>query len=393
MPYHLGIFRHLATSALVAVLSACGDGADTAGGTGTLRLALTDAPACGYDTVNITVQSVRVHQSPTAEDEDLGWQTLALDTARQVDLLTLSNGVLMDLGQTSLPAGRYRQLRLVLAENTSGNPLANAVKPSNGAEVALTTPSAQQSGLKLQVAVDVVPEQVADYVIDFDACRSVVKAGNSGRYLLKPVLTVWPRSTTGVAGEVVTAMLDPDTTVSLQSGGVPVRTTTPTDSGSFLLQPVPAGSYTFVLQSPGRATTVVENVTVMANQVARLHPDDTPLDPPPSGIATLSGALSPPSAWVDAGVRVLQPLTSGPVVELISRPVDAETGLYQYRVSTAAPQRAPYAGGASLLFTPDTAAAGQFSMEALNAGATALTVPLSLQSDTSTSVVTNFTLP
>lgn len=393
MKRHSNTFRILAVSTLAAGLSACGGDGGTVGGTGTLRLALTDAPACGFDAVKVTVQSVRVHQSPTAEDDDGGWQTLSLDTARQVDLLALSNGLLLELGQTSLPAGRYNQLRLVLAENTSGNPLANTVKPIDGAEMALTTPSAQQSGLKLQVAMDVAPEQVADYVIDFDACRSVVKAGNSGRYLLKPVLTVLPRSTTGVAGEVVPALLGPDTTVSLQSGGVSVRTTTPAATGSFLLQPVPAGSYTFVLQSPGRATTVVENVTVGANQVARLHPSETPLDPPPSGIATLSGAMGPASALVDALVRVRQPLTGGPTVELVSRPVDGETGQYQYRVSTAAPQKAAYAAGSVLTFTPDTAAAGQFSIEAINAGVVQLTTPLDLQSDATTSVETNFTLP
>lgn len=388
-------FYLVAAGALAAAgLTACGGSGNDSGtvaGTGTLRLALTDAPACGYDEVNVTVQSVRLHQSATAEDDGAtaGWQEVTLAQPRQINLLDLTNGVLAELGQTELPAGRYNQLRLVLA----GGDADNTVVPTGGSEQALTTPSAQQSGLKLNVVMDVAPEQVADYVIDFDACRSVVKAGQSGKYLLKPVLSVIPRSTTGVQGEVDVAVLNPDTTVALQSNGVTVRTTTPTPTGSFLLQPVPAGNYTFVLQSPGRATTVVEGVTVGANEVARLHPAGTPLSPPVSGIATLSGAVNSATALVDALVRVLQPLTGGPTVELVSRPVDAETGQYLYRVSTAAPQRAPYAAGAALSFVADEGAAGNFSLEAQNAGATQQTVPLALQSDTTVNVETNFSVP
>jgi hypothetical protein len=60
--------------------------------------------------------------------------------------------------------------------------------------VALTTPSADQSGLKLNTDMDVTGSQTADFVIDFDACKSIVSAGGSGKYLLKPVLTVSRRS-------------------------------------------------------------------------------------------------------------------------------------------------------------------------------------------------------
>lgn len=380
--------RVLVASALVAGLSACGGGSDS--GTGTLRLALTDAPACGFDAVNVTVQSVRLHQSATAEDTANGWETLTLASPKQVDLLKLTNGLLEELGQTTLPAGRYNQLRLVLADNSS-TPLANTVVPTSGAEVALTTPSAQQSGLKLKVAMDVAPGQVADYVIDFDACRSVVQAGGSGKYLLKPVLTVFPRSTTGVEGEVALAMVGPDTTVALQSNGVTVRTSSPAANGSFLLQPVPAGNYTFVLQSPGRTITVVDTVTVVANQVARLHPENTPLDPPTSATGTLTGVVASAQAVVDAVVRVLQPLTGGPAVELVSRPVNGDTGQYLYTVSTDAPQRAPYAAGGALNFSPDTAAAGQFSLAATLNGVTTLAGPFLLGGGAS--ITTNFSQP
>lgn len=169
-------------------------GATTAASMGTLRLALTDAPACGFDKVFVTVERIRVHQSGSAPDTEAGWSEIVLDPAKRVDLLSLTNGVLDELGQTALPAGKYTQLRLVLAGNGSTAPYANSATPTGSTdEVPLATPSAEQSGLKINTNIDVIGSQTADFVIDFDACRSIVSAGKSGKYLLKPVLTVSPR--------------------------------------------------------------------------------------------------------------------------------------------------------------------------------------------------------
>ena len=175
--------------------SGSGSGSSTVNGdsdTGTLRLALTDAPACGFDTVFVTIQKVRVHKSSDANDIDGGWSEIVLNPAKKVDLLSLTNGKLEDLGQTVLPAGKYTQLRLVLAEN-NGAPFANSAKPTGESEVALQTPSGQQSGLKTNIDITVAANKTSDFVIDFDACKSIVAAGGSGKYLLKPVLSMTPR--------------------------------------------------------------------------------------------------------------------------------------------------------------------------------------------------------
>ena len=163
----------------LAALAACGGG-DDASGQGTLRLAMTDAPACGFDAVNITVERVRVHQSSTAAPDATGWSELVLDRPQRLNLLDLTNGVLAELGQWPLDAGRYQQLRLVLAANGGNTPLANSALPSGGTEVALKTPSGQQSGVKMNAGIEIAANQMADFVIDFDACKSVVTAGASG---------------------------------------------------------------------------------------------------------------------------------------------------------------------------------------------------------------------
>ena len=93
------------TSVAAAVLVACG-GSDS-GGTGTIRFSMTDAPACGFDAVNVTVSKVRVHESDSAGDNDSGWSEIKLEPAKLINLLSLTHGVLEELGQTQLPAGKY----------------------------------------------------------------------------------------------------------------------------------------------------------------------------------------------------------------------------------------------------------------------------------------------
>ncbi len=247
-------------SVAAALLTACGGGGGDSGGTstatGTLRLALTDAPACGYDQVNVTIEKVRVHTSSAAQESDAGWSEMVLTPPKRVDLLTLTNGVLEELGSTSLPAGRYTQMRLVLARNAGMGAPANSVVPSGGSERPMETPSGQQTGLKMNVNIEVAANQLADFVIDFDACKSVVRAGHSGRHLLKPVLSVMPRVTTAsnaVEGYVASAMAVGTTSVSLQKDGAVVRGTVPSSNGRFVLSQVPAGVYDLVVGADGRA--------------------------------------------------------------------------------------------------------------------------------------------
>ena len=160
------------------------------GGSGTLGVSLTDAPACGFDAVNVTVDKVRVHQSGDASENAGGWSEIILSPARKINLLDLTNGAFDSLGETPLPAGHYTQIRLVLAANDASSPPNNSVVLSSGApggEIALDTPSAVQSGIKLIHGFNVAGGQRVDLVLDFDACKSVVKRGN-GSYLLKPVI-------------------------------------------------------------------------------------------------------------------------------------------------------------------------------------------------------------
>jgi Domain of unknown function (DUF4382) len=374
-------------------LSACGGGGGngettTAGGTGgsagsgtagssgvgTLQVSLTDAPSCGYDEVNVTVQQVRVHTRSSAADDDSGWSELSLKTPVRVDLLHLTNGDLIELGKLTLPAGTYTQVRLVLVDNKAVA-LANSVVPIGGAETPLDTPSAQQSGLKIPMNLVVPDGQVAHLVLDFDACKSIVKAGKSGKFLLKPVISAIAVLTD--VGQKVVGCVSPllqlaATTVSLQQAGVPVRATVPKlADGCFVLYPVPAGVYDLVVAAPGHVTAVMTAVPVNQDSATIVSTQSLPIEPPLSAASyAVAGTVTP----TDAIVRALQTLTGGPTVEVAWIPVNSSTGEFGVSLPAGAPVRTSYLSinplvfPGTLGFVADAAVAGAYSMEASNVG-------------------------
>ncbi|ROZ76198.1 DUF4382 domain-containing protein [Ramlibacter sp. WS9] len=393
-------WRWIAMLGCAALVTACGGGGGgggTAASQGTLRVALTDAPACGYDHVWVTIEKVSVHQSSSAAEADAGWTDLTLSPARRVDLLTLTNGVLEELGSTPLAAGRYSQIRLVLAGNsgTGSTSVANAVQPTGGPVIPLSTPSAQQSGLKLQAHVDVAAGQVADVVLDFDACKSIVKAGNSGNYILKPVISVVPRVVTGLQGFVTTTLALGSTTVSAQQDGVTLRTTVPDATGRFSIPYLATGTYTLVIASEGRATGVITNLPVGTSSTA-INGTATAIVLPASSMADVTGTVSLVStsgsgtvttALTDAVVSASQALTGGPTILLSGQPVDSTLGTYRFHLPTGAPVKAAYTSPAvPLTFVADTAAAGKYSIKAEAPGRAAQTKPADISTGVSATV-------
>jgi hypothetical protein len=288
----------LASAASVA-LAACGGGSSTAvaPAPGTLRVALTDAPACGFDQVNVTVERVRVHRSSSANDNDSGWTDIAVNPARKIDLLSLTNGVIAELGQTTLAAGHYTQIRLLLSPNRGGSPANSVVLSSDGSEtpIALDTPSATQSGIKLINGFTVTSNELTDLLLDFDACRSIVQRGN-GSYGLKPVITVMPRIGAAIVGYVETGVAG--VSVSAQKGGVVLRATQPNATGQFVLAPVDPtqAPYDIVFTAAGRITSVVTGVPATLNNTTVVSAVGSPVPMPDSDSGAVSGTVQPVQA-------------------------------------------------------------------------------------------------
>ncbi len=361
-------------SLMVAGLAACGGGGggggDSSAQQGTLKLAMTDAPACGYDHVFVTVTKIRVHQSATAGTSDAGWSELTI-APKRIDLLGLTNGVLQELGSLPLPAGNYQQIRLVLADNpsnpTPANPLANALVLSGSTnEIALTTPSGQQSGFKLQANFSITGGQVADMVLDFDACKSIVKAGNSGKYNLKPVVAVIKRLTTEIVGYVNPALAS-SVVVSTRDPNNNLRATVPNaTTGKFVLAYLPENSnYTVVVAGQNLTTAAVTGVPVsIAAGTTTLNAPTAPIPMPTSASATVSGTVINTSntPLTEASVSAQQTLSAGQKLEVAWTSVDPSNAAYSLSLPLAAPLKASYVASGPLVFTADTAVAGKYNL-------------------------------
>ncbi|WP_410210346.1 DUF4382 domain-containing protein [Aquirhabdus sp.] len=350
--------------AAALALTACGGGGGgndaPASNSGTVNVAITDNPSCGFNHVWVTVQQIRVNGSATAGDNDAGWQTLTLATPQRIDLLSLTNGVLQQLGQFPLSAGQYQQIRLVLVAN------ANTVVPTtasgaDGTEVALSTPSATQSGYKVIGNFTVQPNTLTDLVLDFDACRSIVQKGN-GSYSLKPVVTATPVVVSGrIKGYV--SPNEVGATVYAEQNGHVIKGTVVNTDGSFTLAPLVQssvnGNYDVVVVDKGYADAIIRAVPVTANADTTVSTAAAPISTPASGIQIASGSAT--SASDGILVRVLQTVNGG-TYEIASM---VTNGSFSFTLPAGMPTYVgTYSSSLPIALTSDGNAAGQYQIEA-----------------------------
>lgn len=368
-------FSLLGAISATALLSACGGGGSQA--PGTLGVSMTDAPSCGYDAVNVTVKKVRVHQSSTAAEGQDGWADITLNPARKINLLNLTNGVLEDLGQTSLAAGHYTQLRLVLDSNTDSGLANSVILSGTTAEISLDTPSAVQSGLKLGHEFDVVSDQRVDLVLDFDACKSIVTKGNGG-YALKPVINVIPTVLNGIRGFINPALLTSHVALSAQQNGTIIRSTVPNAStGEFYLARLVPGNYDVVITADNSATAVIGTVpvasttsTVVVSTVGA--PINLQAAATPAGSISGTLTLAPVSATEVGYVAAKQSFLAGPTVTIKYQGADVVSGAYTLsNLSTVAPQLGQYSATLPIVFAPQlntTPGTGKYALSASATG-------------------------
>ena len=185
-----------------AVLVACGGsgGGSSAGSgtgnTGSLALSLQDAPSEDYDAVYVTIKEIRVHMGGS-EEVDQNWKLVA-NPDKTYNLLDLTNGVREELGIADLEEGGYTQMRLLLATLpddginilSQKHPYANYVITSSNDVHELKVPSGFQTGIKIVKGFTINANTTTELFVDFDATRSVVKAGSSGKWLLKPTIKI-----------------------------------------------------------------------------------------------------------------------------------------------------------------------------------------------------------
>lgn len=189
-----------------------------------LTVRMTDAPA-NYDAVMVDVQGVEVIGN--------GGSMVMLNTTPKVyNLLELSNGVNALIATGDVDAGTISQIRLILGTN-------NTVT-AGGVVYPLSTPSAEQSGLKLQINKTFEAGVEYNLLLDFDASQSIVLKGNN-EYQLKPVIRTIDTAISGsIKGSV--SPLTGNVLVSATSNGITYTSVTAAN-GSFLIAGLPLGAY------------------------------------------------------------------------------------------------------------------------------------------------------
>ena len=228
----------------------------------TVQVRLTDAPG-DFEEVNIDIQDVQVNSDTSSS----GWVSLGVTNKGVYNLLKLTNGLDVVLGDIQLPEGKISQIRLILGNN-------NTVKVS-GQSLALKTPSAQQSGLKIQVHTTLKAGVNYNITLDFDAARSIVSTGN-GSFNLKPVIrsVVAVAESGAIKGIVTPAASTPAVLVISKAGTVDadtVSTYADQTTGKFLINGLAAGTYE-VSFSPktGYLPTSISGVNVTLGAVTDL---------------------------------------------------------------------------------------------------------------------------
>jgi len=244
-------------------LTSCNDddNSNPADGSARIIVHLTDAPG-DYSEVHVNVKDVMVKANDDGDDEN-GWVSLESIEPGDYDLLQLTGGQMVMIAEGDVPAGNIHQIRLVLEDE------GNYLVTSEGEEPILSTPSAQQSGLKLKLDQELSGGFVYNFILDFDVDKSIVEAGNSGNYNLKPVMRISAEVSSGIVTGVVT---NPDVQVlaSIAISETESVSAYTDENGVFKLYGVPAGTYDLVLTAPedsGLEDSVLESVEVVNGEI------------------------------------------------------------------------------------------------------------------------------
>jgi hypothetical protein len=226
-----------------------------------------------------------------------------------------------------------------------------------------------QSGIKLINEFDVADGQRVDLVLDFNACKSIVKRGN-GTYGLKPVIKVVPFVQNGIQGYVDTGLLDKNVMVTAQQNGEVIQSTAPMADGKFILARLAPGNYDVVFTADGYATSVITGVPV-ASTTSMIDVSDTitPISLQTSLINhAVSGyvTLNPPSTEEVAYVTARQTIGVAPTVTVKFVAADDLVSPHTYTMTLPSddPWVGQYAGSLPVTIAAQSGVAGAYTLGA-----------------------------
>ncbi|MGB5197416.1 MAG: DUF4382 domain-containing protein [Candidatus Deferrimicrobium sp.] len=325
---------------LAAFLAGCGGGS-ASNESGTAQISLTDAPAVDetFDNVLITVKEVWFHKRDAAGPGEAGWLKYPLPVPRTVDLAHLTDGVVSQILDQTLPVGNYQQIRILLADTNDNTYLApyNNEVIVGGQPFPLWIP-APAHGIALVGRFQITGGGTLRLAIDFDIGHDVVKITRDGQteYILKPRLRYFDLDDAGaIRGRVDAATRSAGYNFVFKaeqksddgSRYVVKRFTGIRADNTFLLSFLPPGTYDVLLRGRGVDTVIVRGVPVTRGTVTDLGPA---IAMPAGTEFTVNTTTNPTGAWVNFHQTLDNAVTGVPEApyEIRFRHVDPYTGSF-----------------------------------------------------------------
>jgi len=289
--------------ALLAVIAVgCAKAPSPGEGTGTLKLNLSDAPidAANVEGVYITINEIQYHLNGE-------WKTFGGFAGGTYDLLDLSGGILALLGEFTVDAGQYTQIRFMLDIPEHGSTPTTPgcyIEFNDGSpDEPLFCPSGGQTGYKAVGVFEVPVNGEVEVTADWDVHKAVVVAGQSGRYILKPTIRLIVNNQAGsISGSITNGSEYTDIIVYAYQHGTwnPTEAAPPADEqprfpnavtsgkmdeeGHYILALLAAGTYDLVVAGFndgvfGEVLGFVSDVVVQSEQTTTQDIDTSSLEP------------------------------------------------------------------------------------------------------------------
>jgi len=297
-----GIIFLLFTSFFLLACDGGGSGSGSSSGeVGTLSMSLTDAMSNKFNAVYVTINDVQVHMKGSGKANN-SWQSVsAPNLPKTFNLYDLTNGVREEIGLADLATGSYTQMRLIIDtvpddginELSEAHPYANYVIDTDDNYQELKIPSGINTGIKIVHGFTISTDQTTELILDFNAEKSVVVAGDSGNWLLSPTIKVGSTDelsiirgrvttdeSTGIDNALVSVQ-EFDGTAADDKDKVTIQTSTVTDpDGNFaiLVSPLEAGAeYNLVIYKDGKVPEYIKITNLTAGKTHTLPDDDIQL--------------------------------------------------------------------------------------------------------------------
>ena len=321
-----------------------GGGGSSSGEVGTVSMSLTDAMSNRFNAVYVTIDDVQVHMKGNGKANN-SWQSVsAPKLPKTFNLYDLTNGVREEIGLADLAIGSYTQMRLIIGtdpddginELSEAHPHANYVIDTDDNYQELKIPSGINTGIKIVHGFTISTDQTTELILDFNAEKSVIVAGNTGIWHLKPTIKcgsteelsiirgkVTSDGSTGI-DKVLVSVQEFDGTEADDKDKVTIQTSTVTDpDGYFAIFVSPLedvdDEYNLVFYADGKVPEYKKITTLLAGETLTIPDDDIQL-----GVASTKNVIGTvmitggDTSEQYASLSFRQDITGGDMIEITS---------------------------------------------------------------------------